>query len=78
MRIESKQKVIPVFRTICDEYGEITKVEETGTETITVTTLYADGGKYIVRQGESINLGTMITLGTNENAEIYTEKSFTY
>jgi len=76
MREETVTKQIPVFRTICDEYGEVTAVEQTGTETISVTTLYADEGKCIVRQGENINLGTVITLGTNESADIYTESSF--
>lgn len=73
MRTETVSVTVPVFRTVEDENGEFTAVEQIGEETSEVTTLYADVGMCIVRCGDSTPLGTKVTLGSNEKADSYTE-----
>ena len=75
MRIETKHITVPIYYTAEDENGEFTAVEQVGEEETDVVTLYADEGMCIVRCGDNTPLGTKVTLGSNENADSYTEAS---
>lgn len=73
MRTETVSVTIPVFRTVEDENGEFTAVEQIGEREVDTTEIFADEGKVFVEKATGKVLSDHITLGTEDSIEKYTE-----